>query len=327
MSLVFGSHETIATGGKSKYMTSFFRNRIKDMEDAAFNVSGQTIYGKGEIVWFLNNVETTPIITYHETHTKDKVLCLSSFGENIDCPACEEHARVKDQYENDYKSMPVKARRQMVVFPIYIPRRGREGHIYTSQKNRSQILPIYWLEISINSFYDEHRMTFERLKDVAASYPLSQTPYQIFSPHRAEKAKTEWFFQPVGYDPNTMGVVTDHPILKPPYFDTTNPVSKGWDDFYYEMMRLLPMLGFVRPIDPQTGQPHALFGQWDRALQIYNWTKEVWPESVVKLAPPAAPAPAAPPVQQYIQQTYPQQQPMQSVPAPQQQPVQYGQQY
>lgn len=280
----------------SNILSNFYRLNIDadagSPQDRFQLPSGEVLNGRSEIVWFLNSFDHIPVVNYHGMASIDKFLCSHMFPGFDTCPACDKFEEITDQYEGEErKKMPVKARKQTAVVPVYIPRRAREGHIYTSQRSQSKVLPIYWFSLDCTAYIPECDAQFERLKQSNAQYPISIYPYKIFLPPRGT-GRNEYYFQPVTYDPASMGIYTDHPILKAPWIpDMNNPSQKNWDQDYYDMMEYLPLLQYL-PYKHADGRLETYGGFYETAKQYMSLTKN-WPLASEKLEvqQPAQPTP------------------------------------
>jgi hypothetical protein len=275
--------------GNSVSNTTFFDFRLRAEEkspEATIDFASpgeppENIYGWYEVVWFLNSVSHTPVFKYHETLGQDQVLCAKTFPESGDqCPACNEYDRLRASYGGGkldaevYKKLPVKAAKQKLILPVYAPRRAKERHIF---KGTTEVFPIYWFHLKADGFPPEAQESYLRLRKCDETNPMSQFPYLILKKPRPQGEKDQFYFKPLAYDPNSMGVYAQHPLLQAPFLNPQNPAQKGWGQDYYDLMELLPILQFARFVDPATGQPHEYFGYYQRALQMYEYAKQHWP--------------------------------------------------
>jgi hypothetical protein len=198
---------------------------------------------------------------------------------------------------NKFKGAPIFWAQQQLVIPAYVPRRAREKHIY---KGRLEVLPIYWMYLKMDT---KENASFQRLQEAnGENHLLTTNPFVVLKEPKVTGKKTQWWFMPTNYDPNTMGVYIDHPLLKAPYLNPQNPGQKGWDENYYNLMELLPLLGFKQWVDPTTQKPFEYFGYYERAMQYHNYCKDNWPPASTPVtqqvqnfgAPPAAYQPVGP---------------------------------
>lgn len=300
------THEQRTSITGSNTYSPFYRLRIS-AEDGSpagqFEYNGQMLNGYYEIVWFLNRLQNTPIINYHGMNGKDKILCAENFIQFAgQCPACNHFSEITTQYEGTQReNMPVKARNQQLVLPMYVPRRAQQGHINFGEKAAYKTLPIYWFAMEVTDYNEAKRSNFERLRQTDSQYPISMYPYQVFKAKVASGNAAQYYFQPVAYDPSAMGIYTQHPLLSPPYIlDQNNPAQKNWDNDYYDLMEYLTLPLYV-PYKYPTGEVFSYGGELQKASQLSGIT-QAWPKAAEKVdAQPQAMAPPPTPVMQQLQ--------------------------
>jgi len=234
--------------------------------------------------WFLLPFMDTPLVWYHRQggDNKDLVLCGKTFSDGSQkgsdvCPACRAFDFYKETYGDNKKAYPIKGAALVMGIPFLATRRQRNKHLTTSGK---EILPVYWLSLSISPYIQREANLFLDIRDkMAPQFPFQTTPYLVGAKPEGAMVNGEWKSYGFSYylhpysnaAPSDVAIEVKHPVLD--FFGNYTPE-------YVNMMQKLFLARFKAYVDPQTGQAEEYGGNLEAARQMQQACRLAWPKPV-----------------------------------------------